>query len=218
MAFLYEYKQQDFEYIIWKIDESADFFVRHLDLDIETQQGLRLKFRHQDSKLQWLASRYCLKLLFGRPISDFVKNEKGKLYLPDNSYQLSISHCSRYVSVVKSNVKVGIDIQQKTKKLETIGAKYIDSDSLYKLQQSEHYQDYLHVYWGIKESLFKAYGKGQLNFIKHLHIAPFEYTDKGTTTAFIQKDTFKINYNVFYEHKEDFYLCVVTETDRINTI
>lgn len=211
MPFLSKYQDPLFECLIWKIDESAPYFIHKLGMNAAAQKQLQLKFKHEGSKIQWLAARHSLELLFDRSYHDFVKDKKGKSSLVGHSLELSISHCSRYTCVIKSRLKVGIDIQQQTTKLSKIASKYIDSQTLRRLQLSEHIDAYLHFYWGIKEALFKAYGKGQLNFIEHLHIDEFNYSPKGKTNAQIIKANRSIDYDVFFEQKEDFYLCIVIQ-------
>ncbi len=211
MALNSHYQQNDYELLLWDITENIGYYEEKLSLSLEQLTEIRLKFRHQDTLLQWMASRYCLQVLFGRPYTDFIKNKKGKSALKDNSSELSISHCMRRIAIVKSTKKTGVDIQVKTEKLQKIATKYIDSETLKNLQASENYIDYLHFYWGIKEALFKAYGYGQLNFIEHLHIKPFIFSQKGETTAIINKKDIKISYRVFFEQNEDYYLCVVTK-------
>ncbi len=211
MPFLSKYQDPLFECLIWRIDESAPFFIQKLGMNAAAQKKLQLKFRHEGSKIQWLAARHCLELLFKRPYHDFVKDKKGKSSLAGQPLELSISHCNRYTSVIKSSLNVGIDIQQPTTKLSKIASKYIDDQTLKWLQLSEHFDDYLHLYWGIKEALFKAYGAGQLNFIDHLHIDAFDYRPKGKTTAQITKANRSMDYDVFFEQKEDYYLCIVIQ-------
>ena len=213
MPFLTKYQESKFECLIWKIDESAHFFSSKLNIHAVALKQIQLKYRHNDTKVQWLASRYCLELLFERPYQNFIKDNKGKPSLIDQSYELSISHCSRYTAVVKSSYNIGVDIQQSTNKLQRIAHKYISKEILNHLETSPHYLAYLHLYWGIKEALFKAYGKGKLNFIQHLHIKDFVYSAKGTTKAQIIKDDIRIDYDVFFEQQEDFYLCIVTKSN-----
>ena len=212
MAIHQKYHQSDFELLVWKIEETLKFFEKELALSSEQCEQLQGNFKNQEALLQWLASRCGLQLLFDRPFDDFKKNEQGKLELLDQSARLSISHSDQFIAVVKAPQAVGVDIQAPTPKLQRIASKYIDASLLEQLKQTEHYDDYLHIYWGIKEALFKAYGLGKVNFIEHLHIAPFEFTAQGQTTAQLIKPNFKASYQVFYEKTEDYYLCVVTNS------
>ena len=211
MAIHSKYLNNSFELLVWDITESIYFFIEKLSLSPEYVEELNQNFKHHNSLLQWLASRYLLQYLFNRPFTDFIKNKKGKLEIKDNSWNLSISHSLNKVAVVRSQKKIGIDIQVLTPKLIRIAPKYIDIITLKKLQSTQFYNDYLHIYWGVKEALFKAFGLGQVNFIEHLHIDPFVFQQEGETTAEVIKNNFEINYRVFYQKKEDYYLCVVTE-------
>ena len=211
MAIQLQYRLPSFELLVWELTESLAFYVEQLQLSATELEALKQNFTNPAALLEWLASRYCLQRLFGRAYTDFKKNERGKLELLDQSWKLSISHSKQRIAVVKSKVDIGIDIQAFSPKLERIAGKYIAPKLLVELQNSPQYIDYLHIYWGVKEALFKAYGLGQVNFIQHLHIRPFVFEQKGGTKAKIRKENFEADYEVFYEKKEDYYLCVVTK-------
>lgn len=211
MAIQHHIKNTYFEGLVWNITESPDFFIEQLQLSTEQQIVIQEKYKHPTALKQWLASRHSLQLLFQTSFANFHKNVHGKLESANTEQQLSISHSDDYIAVVKASTAIGVDIQTFNPKLSRIASKFIDYKLLQQLQKSPLYQDYLHVYWGVKEALFKAYGLGQVNFINHLHISPFEMTKSGTTTAQLNKPNFKATYNVFYEKTEDYYLCIVTK-------
>ena len=56
----------------------------------------------------------------------------------------------------------------------------------------------LHIIWGIKEVLFKIYGRGGVDFKNHLLVYPFKPDEEGIVKAEIKKDNrvkdFRINY------------------------
>lgn len=211
MAIKLQYQLSSFELLIWELTEPLPFYVEQLQLSPTQLEQLEQNFTNPVALLEWLASRYCLQLLLERAYTDFKKNEHGKLELVDQSWKLSISHSNQRIAVVKSKLDIGIDIQVLSPKLQRIASKYIAPKLLAELRDSPQYIDYLHIYWGIKEALFKAYGLGQVNFIKHLHISPFVFEQKGVTKAKITKENFEADYEVFYEKKEDYYLCIVTK-------
>lgn len=211
MAIQHYTKNTNFEGLVWNISESPEFFMEQLQLSTTQCTNIQEKYKHPTALKQWLASRHSLQLLFQTSFANFHKNTHGKLELADSQQQLSISHSDDYIAVVKASAAIGVDIQTFNPKLSRIASKFIAKELLSQLQKSSLYQDYLHVYWGIKEALFKAYGLGQVNFINHLHIHPFEIAQSGTTTAQISKPNFKATYHVFYEKTEDYYLCVVTK-------
>ena len=58
----------------------------------------------------------------------------------------------------------------------------------------------LHVYWGAKESLYKAYGRRLLDFREHIAITPFAFkASGGEIYGRIRKDQFAANYQLQYE-------------------
>jgi len=211
MAIQLQYQHPSFELLVWKITESIPFLVEQLGLSAVEFDDLKQRFKNSSSLLEWLASRYCLQVFFEKPYTYFKKNTSGKLELIDKSSKLSISHSNQQIAIVKSKSDIGVDIQISTPKLQRIASKYIDEDLLAHLKKTDNYVDYLHIYWGIKEALFKAYGLGKVDFIKHLHITAFSFEEEGETLATISKPNFKANYQVFYQKKEDYYLCIVTK-------
>jgi len=184
---------------------------QQLQLTRSEAERLDVKYTHPHALHQWLASRCLLEQLFEAKHRDFKRNEAGSLYLPPNNWQVSVSHSAQWVATVKSKQAVGIDIQVPNKKLERIAAKYIASEQLKSLQQSPHYVDYLHYYWGIKEAMFKAYAKGKVDFIKHLFIDVFEFQEKGKTLAYLRKKEEQVAFNVFFQKTSTYYLCVVQQ-------
>lgn len=211
MPILQTYQSSDFEVLIWDIIEPLSFFVDSLELTDNEFLLLQQKYRKPLAFQQWLASRCGLQELFKISHRAFQKSDTGKLELKNKAYQLSLSHSDTYIAVAKSKQVIGLDLQVPSPKLERIASKYLAPELLVELQKSPNYIDYLHIYWGIKEALFKAYGLGKVDFIQHLHIEAFDYTSKGKTRATILKPNFKASYQVFYEKTTNYYLCVVTK-------
>jgi phosphopantetheinyl transferase len=211
MPILQTYQFSTFEVLIWNVIEPLPFFMEALELTNSELDVLEQKYSNPIALQQWMASRCGLQQLFKTSHRAFKKNETGKLELEDKRFQLSVSHSDSYIAVAKSKQAIGLDLQVPTPKLERIASKYIAAELLVELQKSTYYVDYLHIYWGIKEALFKAYGLGKVDFIKHLHIEPFDNTLKGNTRATIIKPNFKASYQVFYEKTANYYLCVVTK-------
>lgn len=205
----YQTQQPNSQLLVWEHTEPASFFQQALALTPSQQEYLNTTFKHAPARLDWLASRHALQLLCGQHCSSFYKDRAGKLRVPDNPFYYSISHSGLYVAAVQAGKTVGIDVQVPNAKLTRIAHKYIAPVVLTMLQQCpEHYQDYLHYYWGIKEALFKAYGKGKVNFIEHLQILPFPAQAEGHTLACLKKPTEEAWFRVFYKKTAAYYLCV----------
>jgi len=190
---------------IWKITETEDFFIERLDLfSTEKEYIATLKGRR---KLEWLAGRYLLHYMSGRAIRGAcIKDEFGKPYLKDSPYQISISHSRELASVIAAPFSIGIDIQKLVGKIERIAHKFMRENEMESLEEGTRLE-HLHVYWGAKEALYKAYGRRELDFKKHIHIEPFEYDlDSGFCSGQVLKGDFKARYQIWYERREDFIL------------
>jgi len=194
------------EYAIWTIEESEDFFREQLQLNpTELEQVNRIK--GEGRRLEWLASRYLIHLMSGREKrGSLLKDEFGKPHLENSSFHISISHSNKKAAAIAAPFSVGIDLQKIVGKIERIAHKYmrtVEMESLKETTRLEH----LHVYWGAKEALYKAYGRKKLDFRTHILIEPFGYDlEKGRAKGVVQKDDFFQSFDLYYELLEDFVL------------
>ncbi|MEM1120853.1 MAG: 4'-phosphopantetheinyl transferase superfamily protein, partial [Bacteroidota bacterium] len=198
---------------VWQIEETEDYFQERLELfPSEVRQLSKIKGR---LRLEWLASRWLLHRLSGRQLRGAcLKDEFGKPYLTGSNFEISISHSREVVAVIAAPYNIGIDIQQEVSKIERIAKKFVrpvEKNSLQSTTKIPH----LHIYWGAKEALYKAYGRKQLGFVRHLHVDPFVFDLAiGRTTAAIHKDDFHQYFDLFYENVAGFYLVYVIERER----
>ena len=162
---------------VWEVSEPISYFEKRVNL--YPAEKIETKILSHRKRLEWFASRYLLHLMSGRLVRmACVKDSYGKPHLEDSSYQISMSHSNDRVAIIASPHIVGIDIQKIVGKIERIQNKFLNEkeakslDPLHKLAQ-------LHVYWGAKESLYKAYGRKGLNFKEHILIDPFVYNSNG---------------------------------------
>ena len=92
---------------------------------------------------------------------------------------ISISHTkSAAIAAYSATVEVGIDIEGVRPQISRIAKKFVRSDEEKFLVSlgTTHAQQLL---WGIKESLFKLFGSGNLDFKKHLHITSLSTEGNG---------------------------------------
>lgn len=171
--FLHEDISPNGEFGIWEVLEHEDFFRDQLILT--QQEESLLKEMLEKRRREWLAGRYLLHKMSGRFIqADIVKDQFGKPHLPDSEFDISLSHSGRFVAAIASPKLVGIDIQRLTTKLSRIERKFMTNEDSKWLSVVNHVE-HLHVCWGAKESLYKAYGRKKLEFREHILIDPFEY-------------------------------------------
>lgn len=155
---------------VWHIAEAADFFLQHVPL--QTQ------ITHPRKQLQHLAGRYLLKELYPDFPYELIRiADTKKPFLANEAYHFSISHCGDYAAVMVSSMqRVGVDIELVTPKVALIKDKFLSVREQIMINKIESpYFNLLHgslltAAWSIKESLFKWYGNGQVDFKKHLNI------------------------------------------------
>jgi len=200
----------------WQIEETEAYFLDRLELfPSEIHQLSKIKGR---LRLEWLASRWLLHIMSGRTLRGAcLKDEYGKPYLTDSNFNISISHSWNIVSIMAAPYDIGVDIQREVGKIARIEKKFIrpvEKESLREGTKIPH----LHIYWGAKEALYKAYGRKKLGFVRHIHVDPFVYDlSIGQTTAAIHKESYHAYFDVFYEKVAECYMVYVVEKEVSDT-
>jgi len=152
---------------IWKIEEEADFFSAHVPL--------HRSITHPRKRLQHLAGRYLLTYLFpGFPLHLILIADTRKPFLEDEAYHFSISHCGAYAAVIASTKqRVGIDIEIPTTKPLLIAHKFLhpDENNLLSIEESSNNAAAATLLWSAKESMFKWWGRGNVDFSEMLRLS-----------------------------------------------
>jgi phosphopantetheinyl transferase len=161
---------------IWKIEETEAFFLSVVPLERDIV--------HPHKRLQHLAGRYLLRHLF----ADFPYNliriaDTRKPFLINEAYHFSISHCGNYAAAIVSKTRrVGIDIELVQPKVGRVREKFLGEKELTLVDESkpvfygrEHNADSLDLTmltlcWSAKESVYKWYGYGHVDFKNHIRL------------------------------------------------
>ena len=190
---------------VWKVEEDDAFFHNQLHVtDIEQNELDYLGIR---KRKEWFSSRYLLHLLSEREIRGAcLKDAFGKPYLENSDHHISISHSADYTAVIASTSVVGIDIQRIVSKIERIAPKFISDNEVINIKDLSHIEC-MHTIWGAKESMYKAYGKKELDFKKNIFVLPFEYDANGFVfEGIVKKDDFLEKYTLFCHTINDLIL------------
>jgi phosphopantetheinyl transferase len=155
---------------VWHIAEPESFFIN----EVPVQRNIT----HPHKRLQHLAGRFLLKELYPSFPYDLIRIAgTRKPFLENEAYHFSISHCGDYAAViVSSENRVGVDVELISSKVEKVKHKFLsaaEQEMLQVLLQGnpfDHYIKLLTLAWSIKESLFKWYGDGEMDFIEHMQI------------------------------------------------
>lgn len=219
MALLFQKKLQDnTEIAVWKIDETETFFINGLSLlPVELSELNLLKGRR---RLEWLASRYLVHLMLtDLGLSDLdsriplIKDTHGKPYLENSGLHVSFSHSHEMAAAILSHRSVGIDIQYFVSKIEIISQKYLRNVEASALKPNTRLQQ-LHIFWGAKESMYKSYGKKELDFRDQIMVDPFDFEEKGSMIMGKLEKNGKIrHYEMAYEMHGLYFLVWALEID-----
>lgn len=202
---------------IWQIDEDESFFLEKVTL--------QRSITHPHKRLQHLAGRYLLRYLF----TDFPNEEieiasTRKPFLPDEQYHFSISHCGNFAAaIVSKNERVGIDIELITDKVAKIAHKFLNEEEkiLVNSQSSMVSNEIknggsvlpltldrrpsiidqkLTLFWCAKETVYKWWGKGEVDFKNHIQLHSINVTEptfKATFTKLTEPQLLTIHYQMF---------------------
>ncbi len=210
---LYPLPQNDGFIGIWEIEEEASFFLNRIELHPKEESEIKnLKGGRQ---LEWLSARYLLNRVISEPLKIIcLKDDAGKPFLLDYNGHISISHSHHRTAIICASRPVGIDIQLVVSKIERIGPKFLSEREWQWAKSSESLIDILHLFWGAKEAIYKAYGKKGVDFSQNIILPPHRIEkDWNTFEAELILDTLKRTYQVSGKRTDEYMLVWCFEKD-----
>lgn len=155
---------------VWHITESEDFFLSTVPVQRE--------IKHWHKRLQHLAGRLLLKELYPEfPVEMIQVADTRKPFLENEPFHFSISHCGDYAAALVSRThRVGVDVELLNEKIEQIKYKFTGDEEMkifaQQLMDNIKYSilniQFLTLCWSIKESVFKWWGRGEVDFKKDI--------------------------------------------------
>jgi phosphopantetheinyl transferase len=192
---------------VWKIDESIEQMRQNLNLD-EPDRKTFDSFGSELRKKHWLSSRILLQKLLKKNSVRIIYDEFGKPGIPDFNGHFSISHSGDIAAVIVSHeTPVGIDIERIRDRIERVAERFLSMEELQQINDVNRLEK-LYVCWGAKESLYKLYGKPEVDFQKDIVIKPFDYLciGEGSCLAMMNTPEGSGSYQIFYRKLEDYIL------------
>lgn len=190
---------------LWAIEESEEALLGRLDLsEWEQQQLAGLKGA---KRLEFLSVRLLVHELSGdRTRAPIEKDTFGKPFIPGSHWSVSLSHSGAFSAALLAPGEIGIDVQRLVDKIGRIAHKFVSKEEIPFLDTA-HYLEHLHVYWGAKEAIYKAYGKKALDFCHHIKINPFPFDSKGGFfQGQLRKGSVVMHFRLCYRLKDDYML------------
>ena len=109
----------------------------------------------------------------GETLPTIAMTENGKPYFPDSDWHFSISHTEHYAFCVLSRQNIGLDAEEKGRKVSpAMVEKFLSPTEKSRIGHDP--QDAFLRLWVLKEALAKLSGKGIGNWMKNTDFHPFD--------------------------------------------
>jgi len=217
------------DYIVWKITETEEELrasLKHPEYYAEKVENLKPGSRRM---LEVLAVRRAVKELFygveqrigydaeGRPSlvcrDDGTASEGAQPALSEGvqPMQISISHTHGYAAVIVDEKPVGIDIEQRGRRVQKVTSHFLRHEEMGVLALSADLDLALHLAWSAKETAYKVLGRAyydlqNLTTVTHIDwenrclilevkgrdeamLISFDYTDDYVLTYTVEKSS-----------------------------
>lgn len=170
----------------WHITEPEAFFLEAVPL--------QRSITHPHKRLQHLAGRFLLKTVFPDfPLELIRIADTRKPFLDEDPFHFSISHCGDYAAVIVSREqRVGVDIEQVAEKIGRIMPKFLVPEEKSLLPRGA-VNETATLFWSLKESVFKWYGAGQVDFREHIRIRDFDEADGRASVSFLKDGDLRLD-------------------------
>ncbi|GAA4330729.1 4'-phosphopantetheinyl transferase superfamily protein [Mucilaginibacter gynuensis] len=212
MAIAYRQRiDDDTEFALWKIEETAEDLYVQLQLNDE-EKAVVEKLGTNKRHLHWLSTRVLLRhMLSTNEYIDCQVDSHGKPYLVNHPYQISFSHSFDFAAVmISKKYHVGIDIELVKEKVERIAHKFMNPNERGFISEERKIEE-LYVCWCAKEAIYKCYGQKEVSFLDNILLEPFRFEGHGVVDAKLRKGDVAIDYTVGYQQYEDYMIGYVTE-------
>jgi phosphopantetheinyl transferase len=189
---------------VWHITEPEDFFLAVVPVQRD--------IKHWHKRLQHLAGRLLLKEMYpGFPVELIQIADTKKPFLENEPFHFSISHCGDYAAAMVSKIfRVGVDVELLNEKIEQIQHKFTSEDELGEIRNSEFKIQDLTLCWSVKESVFKWWGRGQVDFKKDIVIKSITGLPEQGVVHCIFKNKFELQVHYLF-FNNNFLTWVLTD-------
>jgi 4'-phosphopantetheinyl transferase len=189
---------------LWKITESREELTQLLNFSVQD-----ISSRNKES-MHWFASRVLIKFLFPNEEVVLMKDEHNKpsLLIGNKAFHISITHSHQMAAVIVSTDKlVAIDLELIDSRVDRVSKKFVSIEEFRCLDSPPSTQA-LTTIWSAKESLYKLYGKRNLDFRLNLFIEPF-IASATQLDGFITLDDNSLKYTIEKRLVEDYVLTYI---------
>ena len=195
---IFSQKDAQTSLLVEEIHPEESYYAPILENLLESEQEELKHIVSLSRRMEWLGARHVLHTISEE--TDRIplkKDEFGKPHLAhlleSELHFCSISHSRNLVAAMLSKKPCGCDVQEIVPKISRVASKFLSEkekeyiaslkDEAFKLQQ-------LCTIWSAKESLYKTYGKKEIDFKKHLLV---DFSNPIQARVFLEKDSTKLD-------------------------
>lgn len=162
---------------ICKSGATLSLFDIHIDSQIYEEKGIK----HSARELESLSVQKVIQESYTN--CKLLKDEFGKPYLIPQNVEINYSHTAKRLFWGEHlSKRIGVDIETLRPQLTKIKHKFCREDELVFVPQDNELP-YLLAIWSAKESIYKAYGKKEVDFREHMQIFKFDLQNEGEIEA-----------------------------------
>lgn len=139
---------------VWQIDGSEVRFATEFP-----ELAAQLSVKHPRTQLQRFASRLLLAEMLGQT-PEVIKDVHGKPVLPNQPFDVSISHTEGYAAILLGTGKLGVDVQHFKPNVMKVRNRFLDDKELLLAPDIETTT----LFWAAKEAVYKFNSEPGLDF------------------------------------------------------
>ena len=183
---------------LWSIEEEEPFFAERIPYRPDSSHAVK--------RLQQLSSRYLLELMHPSfPFHQVELSKAGKPILAESVLHFSLSHCDGFsAAILGKNAPVGIDVERINPRILRVETKFLNANEYELLSEcnEESRVVYATLFWSIKETVFKWWGDGAVDFAEQIQIKKIELLDQGKAVIEFGTDSEKMLYVDYIRYQD----------------
>ncbi len=200
---------------LWNPVETSQELLRILEKDTVCSDIILTDIKKYPEKrlCEILTVRILIKQVFGNT-AQLAYLPNGAPYIKNFDGHISISHTKSCIALAihKSEI-IGIDVENKTEKIQRIQKKFINQQEAEQLSPENSITG-LTFLWSAKESLYKAIQMPSIDFCRHLHVTPINpNATSGSVSAYQTRTQIPVHYRIHYRVYPDYILTAAIKND-----
>jgi phosphopantetheinyl transferase len=193
---------------IWEVTETEADLLRLYPASADELTTLG-SFSYPFRRSQFLASRLLLHTLL--PNAKIIYDANGKPFPDDQKTHLSLSHSGNLIAMMIDSKHCGIDIETIRPKITKIASKFLsDKELIACLEEPVGLR--MHVYWCVKEALYKVEGAKNVSLKSDIFVENVLNPVTGTVKATLKYAGRSLSRHVYYEQFGDYMLAWTEQT------